>query len=44
MSIPCNSETSAGVPVELPVIITPSLRKNSAAFAVSAILTSDVIE
>lgn len=31
------------MPVLVPVTITPSLKKNSAALAVSAILTSDVI-
>ena len=34
---------SAGTLVELPVTITPSLRKYSAALAVSAMLTSEVI-
>lgn len=34
----------AGTLVEEPVMMTPSLRKNSAALAVSAMLTSLVIE
>ena len=42
-TIPFNSWVSAGILVELPVTMTPSLRKYSAALAVSAILTSAVI-
>ena len=37
-----NSVLSTGAPVDCPVTITPSLRKNSAALAVSDIVKSDV--
>lgn len=39
----CNSCVSAGLPVDVPVKITPSERKNSAALAVSVSDTSAVI-
>jgi hypothetical protein len=38
----CRCSVSTGSPVVAPVIITPSDKKNSAAFAVSCKLTSDV--
>ena len=44
IQIPLSSSVSAGTLVELPVTMTPSLRKYSAAWAVSAILTSAVTE
>lgn len=41
-TVPVNSSGSACTPVAAPVMMTPSERKNSAARAVSSMLTSDV--
>lgn len=42
-TLPATSSTFVSSPVELPVNIIPSARKNSAAFAVSSRLTSEVM-
>lgn len=41
-AVPLNSSGLACTPVAVPVMMTPSERKNSAARAVSSMLTSDV--